>query len=69
MTLSGTTALIFALAVSAAPPAADFRAAGVTTGAEAPVEVARPRRLQKCTKVKRAPCEMLLPEEESSDIV
>jgi len=69
MTLSGTTALIFALGVWLTPPSVDIRATGITTRAETPVEVARQRRYPKCTRFKRAPCEMLLPEQESSDTV
>jgi len=81
MTLSGTTALIFALGVWLTPPSVDIRATGsvsaagsvsatgITTRAGTPVEVARQRRYPKCTRFKRAPCEMLLPEQESSDTV
>jgi hypothetical protein len=75
MTPSGTTALIFALGVWMTPPSVGVRAtgslgaAGITTRPETPVEVARQRRYPKCTRFKRAPCEMLLPEEESSAAV
>ncbi len=75
MSSSATMALIFVLGVWSAPPPADISAsgsvsaAGITTRAETPVEVARQRRYPKCTRFKRAPCEMLLPEEESSDTV
>ena len=75
MSSSATTALIFVLGVWLAPPPADISASGsvsatgITTRAETPVEVARQRRYPKCTRFKRAPCEMLLPEEESSDTV
>ena len=69
MTSSGTTALIFALGVWLTPPHADVSVAGITTRPGTPVEVARQRRYPKCTRVKRAPCEMLLSEEERSDAV
>lgn len=75
MTLSGTTALIFALGVWVTPPPAgtsatgSVHAAGVTKPTGTAVEAARQRRYPKCTRVKRAPCEMLRPEEESSETV
>jgi hypothetical protein len=72
MTSPATTALIFALGVWLAPPAADSSATGITgitLPQETPIEFARQRRLPKCSRMKRAPCEMLLPEQDSSDTV
>jgi len=69
MTLPATTTLIFALGVWLTPPLPDLRPAGIAAPAQAPVEWARQRRLPKCTRVKRAPCEMMLPEQESSEPV
>ena len=62
MTLSGTTALVFAASLLFTPVPTDIGSFGASTISDAPVEMARQRRYPKCTKVKRAPCEMLKPE-------
>ena len=69
MTSPATTALIFALGVWLTPPPADISATGITLRLETPIEFARQRRVPKCSRMKRAPCEMLLPEQDSSDTV
>ena len=69
MTLFGNTALIFALGLLMAPISADIGLAGISNQPKVPVEIAGHRRYPKCSRAKRAPCEMLVPEQESSDTV
>ena len=67
MTLFGNTALIVALGLLLTPVAVHVRATGITQSSGASVEIAR--RYPKCSRAKRAPCEMFLPEQEDSDVV
>ena len=69
MTLSGTTALVVATSLLLTPVPTDIGSVGVSTISDAPVEMTRQRRYPKCAKVKRAPCEMLMPEREETGIV